>query len=162
MGYLGASSLRPFPARTDERPKSAQALFAFRLRLHRERHRLPLSEIATVTRIRRERLEELESGDLSRWPRGLFARAWVRSYAVLVGLDADDTLDEFCRLFPHGDRRAREALREIAAIVGQRSEYREEAREADRRRRGAVHPEAAPPVRAALRPLQWVFGVGSR
>lgn len=163
MGYLGVQSAGPFPARHDERP-SAQALFAFRLRLYRERRRISLPEIAAATRIRQEALEGLERGDLAQWPRGLYARTWVRAYAAMVGLDPVDTVDEFCRLFPHGDRRARETMREMAAIVAHSSEYRDELRDVDRRRRGTPPPSPAsePPLRAALRQLQWVLGFESR
>lgn len=161
MGYLGVSDPGTLPARLDEGPKSAQALFGFRLRLHRERRRISLGEIARATCIRRELLEGLERSDLTNWPRGLYARARVRTYATIVGLDPVETVDEFCRLFPHGDRRTRETLRGMAAIIAHPSEYREEVRDADRRRRGAPHVEA-PPSRFALRPLQWVFGVESR
>ena len=62
-------------------------------------------QIARDTRIKRDLLEAFERNDLSEWPRGLYARAWMRAYATAVGLDAIDTVDEFCRLFPHGDRR---------------------------------------------------------
>ena len=164
MGYIGVADAARPNAGVDEPPRSAQALFAFRLRLYRERRRISLDEIAAVTRIRRERLEGLERNDLSGWPCGLHARAWVRAYATIVGLDPVDTVDEFCRLFPHGDRRARDTMRDIAAIVAQPSEYRDEVREPDRRRRGFARPDVAPvpPLRAALRQLQWVFGVPSR
>jgi hypothetical protein len=37
---------------------------------------------------------------------GLHARLGA-GYAVAVGLDPGDTVDEFCRLYLHGDRRAR-------------------------------------------------------
>ncbi len=142
----------------------AQALFAFSLRLHRERRRLSLGEVAAAMRVRQERLEELERGDLAGWPRGLYARAWVRAYAAIVDLDPADTVDEFCRLFPHGDRRARHTMREIAAIVSHPSEYRDETRDVDRRRRGtpAAAPAPVPAFRAALRQLQWVLGFESR
>lgn len=120
--------------------------------------------MAAATRIRPERLAGLERGDLAHWPRGVYARAWVRAYATIIGLDPVDTVDEFCRLFPHGDRRARDTMREVAAIVAHPSEYRDEAREVDRRRRGtpAAAPAPEPAVRAALRQLQWVLGFESR
>lgn len=113
---------------------SPQALFVFRLRLHRERSRITLDQIAAATRVRRELLEGLERNDLANWPRGLYARAWMRAYACLVGLDPVDTVDEFCRLFPHGDRRAGPPLRQIAAIVSTASEYQDEIRAVERRR----------------------------
>lgn len=163
VGYLVVRRPGPFPARHDERP-SAQALFAFRLRLYRERRRISLCEVAAATRIRQEVLEGLERGDLAGWPRGLYARTWVRAYAAIVGLDPVETVDEFCRLFPHGDRRARDTMREIAAIVAHPSEYRDELRDVDRRRRGTPPPLPAPqpPLRAALRQLQWVLGFAFR
>jgi hypothetical protein len=37
-----------------------------------------------------------------------------------------DTVDEFCRLFPQGDRRTGGTIQEIAAIVASPSEYRDE------------------------------------
>lgn len=114
---------------------TSQETFITRLRRHRERNRIPLEEIATETRVKRELLEAFERNDLSEWPRGLYARAWVRAYASAVGLDPIDTVDEFCRLFPHGDRRTGGTLQEMAAIVAHPSEYRDEfGHDADRRR----------------------------
>jgi len=121
---------------------TSQAIFVFRLRLHRERQRIPLDRIAAATRIRPERLEALERNDVSEWPRGLYARAWVRAYAAMVGLDPADTVEDFCRLFPQGDRRARDTIRAVAAIIAHPSEYRDEVREADRRR-GTPHTDVA-------------------
>lgn len=146
MGYVGVHHPVSVPAGSEDRPRSAQALFAFRLRLYRERRRLSLHEIAASTRIRQDRLEGLEHGDLAHWPSGLYARAWVRAYATMVGLDPVDTVDEFCRLFPQGDRRARHTMREIAAIVAHPSAYRDEMRDVDRRRRGTsrLAPAAEP------------------
>jgi hypothetical protein len=42
----------------------------------------------------------------------------VREYAKLVGVDPESTVDEFCRWFPQGDRRALKLVREQAKIVG--------------------------------------------
>jgi len=88
-----------------------------RLRRHRERRRIKLAEIAESLRIKLERLEGLERGDLSAWPKGLYARSWVRAYAEAVGLEPDETINEFCQLFPHGDRRAQPTMDDLAAIV---------------------------------------------
>lgn len=115
-----------------------QETFVIRLRRHRERNRVPLDEIVSGTRVKREMLEAFERNDLSEWPRGLYARAWVRAYASAIGLDPIDTVDEFCRLFPHGDRRTGGTVQEIAAIVAHQSEYRDEyVHEVDRRSTGA-------------------------
>jgi len=111
-----------------------QEAYIARLRRHRERHQISLEEIAAVTRMKCELLEAFERGDLSDWPRGLYARAWVRAYASVVGLDPLDTVDEFCRLFQHGDRRTGRTLEEMAGIVGHESDYHDEfSHQTDRR-----------------------------
>jgi transcriptional regulator with XRE-family HTH domain len=112
-----------------------QETFVTRLRRYRQRNRVSLEEIAADTRVKPELLEALERNDLSEWPRGVYARAWIRAYASAVGLDPIDTVDEFCRLFPQGDRRVQPTIEEIAAIVAQPSEYRPEVPpDMDRRR----------------------------
>ena len=103
-----------------------QEIFTARLRRHRERNGIPLDEIAAATCIKRELLESFEGTDLSAWPQGLYARAWVRAYASAIGLDPIDTVDEFCRLFPQGNRRLRVTIEEIAAIVAAPSSVRED------------------------------------
>ena len=44
-------------------------------------------------------LEALERNDPSRLPGGIFARAFVRSYAAEVGLDPEATVREFVERF---------------------------------------------------------------
>ena len=113
----------------------AQETFIARLRRHRERNQISIQQIAITTRVKPELFEAFERNDLSGWPRGLYARAWIRGYATVIGLDAIDTVDEFCRLFPQGDRRMATTVQEVAAIVAHPSEYREDiAPELDRRR----------------------------
>jgi transcriptional regulator with XRE-family HTH domain len=122
--------------------------FITRLRRHRERNQISLDELVTKTRVKREQLEAFERGDLENWPRGIYARAWVRAYATVVGLDPSDTVDEFCRLFPHGDRRAQPTFREYAAIIAHQSTYRDEFEhlaEEDRRRSPEGHRAAPKP-----------------
>jgi len=114
-----------------------QETFITRLRRHRERNHISLEEVVNHTRIKREQLEAFERGDLDNWPRGIYARAWVRGYASVIGLDPIDTVDEFCKLFPHGDRRAGETFRDFAAIIAHNSAYHDEFDgEHDRRRSG--------------------------
>ena len=123
-----------------------QEAFVTRLRRYRQRNRMSLDEIATETRVKRELLEALENNDLSDWPKGLYARAWIRAYASAVGLDPLDTVDEFCRVFPHGDRRARSTFREFASIVAEPSEYRDEFDHPQDRRRSTPEVELPPPT----------------
>ena len=140
---------------------TSQEVFVGRLRRYRERSGIPLAEIVAHTSIKRDLLEAFERNDLSGWPRGLYARAWIRAYASIVGLDPIDTVDEFCRLFPQGDRRASRLFQDMSAIVGHQSEY-QDPRPADvERRRGAprvnLRPAPAWPV-AAFQALQgwWI------
>jgi hypothetical protein len=122
-----------------------QEMFIARLRRYRQRNAISLDEISGKTRVKRELLEAFENNDLSEWPRGLYARAWIRGYAGAVGLDPLDTVDEFCRLFPHGDRRAKSTIRELAQIVAAPSEYMDEFSHTEERRATAAgeRPRAA-------------------
>jgi hypothetical protein len=73
----------------------------------------------------------------------------VRSYASIIGVDPVDTVEEFCRLFPHGDRRAGDTLLEIATIVSAPPEYRDEfghLSEVDRRENQGENGSPAGPV----------------
>ena len=128
-----------------------QETFVTRLRRHRERNRIPLEDISRDTRVKLELLEGLERNDLSQWPRGLYARAYVRAYAAAIGLDGADAVDEFCRLFPHGDRRAEPVIREIAAIVASQSGFDYDYRYATEADRRTPQFEAAPPSKAPTR-----------
>ena len=123
-----------------------QETFISRLRRHRERNHISLEEIVSKTRIKREQLEAFERGDLENWPRGIYARAWVRAYARIIGLDPIDTVDEFCKLFPHGDRRAQPTFRDFAAIIAHASTYQDEFEHvADNDRRRSTPQVDAPP-----------------
>ncbi|HEY8550239.1 MAG TPA: helix-turn-helix transcriptional regulator [Vicinamibacterales bacterium] len=70
------------------------------LRHERERAGVSLDRIAAETKVSRSLLEALERNDVSRWPAGIFRRAFVRSYAELVGLDPDRTVALFLAAFP--------------------------------------------------------------
>jgi transcriptional regulator with XRE-family HTH domain len=121
-----------------------QETFVTRLRRHRERNRISLDEIASETRLRKDMLEALERNDLSAWPKGLYARAWIRTYSCAVGLDPIDTVDEFCRLFSNGDRRGHATMQDIAAIVATASEFRDEFAVVERRGTGAAPIQRRP------------------
>jgi transcriptional regulator with XRE-family HTH domain len=88
------------------------------LRAARERKGVTLKQLAAETKLSVELWESLEENDLTRWPKRVFARSYVRDYALRVGLDADEVVNEFCRLFPEwGDRRAERVIREKAQII---------------------------------------------
>jgi transcriptional regulator with XRE-family HTH domain len=65
------------------------------LRAERERRGLTLKTISESTKVSVALLEGLEADDISRWPGGIFRRAFVRSYAQCVGLDPDDVYRRF-------------------------------------------------------------------
>jgi transcriptional regulator with XRE-family HTH domain len=92
--------------------------FGPRLRSERERRGISLDTIASVTKVSADLWDGLERNDFSRWPSGIFARAFVRDYARAVGLDSDEIVDEFCRLFPLGDRRASRLIKAHSDLIG--------------------------------------------
>lgn len=96
--------------------------FGPRLRRERERRGISLETIASLTNVSVELWTGFESNDFSRWPTGLYARAFVRDYAKAVGLDADEVVDDFCRLFPLGDRRGVPLIRAQAELIGHEPE----------------------------------------
>ena len=97
---------------------SDRETFGPRLRAERERRGITLDTLATVTKVSADLWEGLERNDFSRWPSGIFARAFIRDYARAVGIDADELVDEFCRLFPIGDRRASRLIQAQAQLIG--------------------------------------------
>jgi cytoskeletal protein RodZ len=74
--------------------------FGAMLRDARERRGLSLRLIADTTKISIRALEALERDDITRLPGGIFSRAFVRAYAVEVGLDPEQTIAEFITRFP--------------------------------------------------------------
>jgi transcriptional regulator with XRE-family HTH domain len=74
--------------------------FGRRLKRERERRGILLETIAETTKIKASLLADLERGDVARWPRGIFRRAFVREYALAIGLSPDDVAAEFFELFP--------------------------------------------------------------
>ena len=61
---------------------------------------MTLRQIANATKISVGVLDALERNDISRLPGGIFGRAFVRSYAVEVGLDPEATIQDFIAQFP--------------------------------------------------------------
>lgn len=102
---------------------SDRDLFGPRLRSERERRGISLDTIASVTKVSADLWDGLERNDFSRWPSGVFARAFVRDYARAIGLDGDEVVEEFCRLFPVGDRRTSRLIRAQAELIGHELAY---------------------------------------
>ena len=74
--------------------------FCKRLKFAREASGLTLEAISEASKIQVSLLTSLERGDLSRWPTGIFRRAFIREYATAIGLPSDQIVNEFTRLFP--------------------------------------------------------------
>ena len=79
---------------------------------------LSLEDLSVRTKVSVELWDAMEKNDFSRWPTGLAARSYIRSYAEAVGADPVATVDEFCRLVPNGDRRAERLVRGTAEFIG--------------------------------------------
>lgn len=75
--------------------------FGLKMKRAREARGVSLREIANITKISISALEALERSDISRLPGGIFTRAFVRAYAVEIGLDPEQTVREFLTQFPH-------------------------------------------------------------
>jgi transcriptional regulator with XRE-family HTH domain len=74
--------------------------FGARMRQRREDQQIALVKIAEQTKIKQSLLEALERDDVSHWPTGIFRKAFIRSYALAIGLDADAVVREFFDIFP--------------------------------------------------------------
>jgi transcriptional regulator with XRE-family HTH domain len=77
-----------------------RAAFCARLKAARERKGVALEEIAAATKIARSLLKGLEENNLSRWPHGLYRRAYLRDYLRAIDLPEQSIVAEFVRLFP--------------------------------------------------------------
>jgi transcriptional regulator with XRE-family HTH domain len=124
------------------------------LRAERQRRGISLETLASVTNVSAELWDGLERNDFSRWPSGIFARSFVRDYARALGLDETEVVDQFCRLFPVGDRRARRIIEAHARIIGQAPSAAADAAglpaEGDRRAPRAPRPSAPAKVSRLL------------
>ena len=69
--------------------------FGSKLRQAREARGISLREVAASTKISITALEGLERNDFMRIPGGIFRRAFIRAYALQVGLDPETTVKEF-------------------------------------------------------------------
>ncbi len=104
--------------------------FGGKLRQARERRGVSLRQIAASTKISAAALEALERNDVSKLPGGIFSRAFVRSYAVEVGLDPDETVREFVERF---DREPPSSAEQTAATIPEHElTFQEEQRRAAR------------------------------
>jgi hypothetical protein len=72
-------------------------------------------------------------------------RVPLLAYALETGADPDVTVDEFCRWFPEGDRRAERVVREQAALMGHDLRWNDDLA-AERNRRASSPAPLLPPL----------------
>ena len=132
--------------------------FGPNLRRIRIQKKISIEQIAEATKLLPSLFQGLERNDFSHWPTGVYARSYVRQYAQAIGVDADSTVDEFCRWFPQGDRRLERTVREQAEIVGHENlkwqDLPPAAVQGDRRTVDAVKAVPASPGQTVPKP--WV------
>jgi len=104
---------------------SSRETFGPDLKRIRLRRGVSLAAIATTTKVAEELWDDMERNDFTRWPAGIYARAYLRAYAAQIDADPETVVDEFCRWFPQGDRRAGRTIREHATIVGHSLDWSE-------------------------------------
>jgi transcriptional regulator with XRE-family HTH domain len=120
------------------------------LRRIRQQRGIPLQEIADRTNVDVELWDAMERNDFSRWPSGISARAFVREYARVIGVDPESAVDDFCRAFPQGDRRRGNIIRAGAELLGGGSQWQDDlADPATDRRRAAEEGRAPTPMDVA-------------
>ena len=90
---------------TDREEREATAFelrhaFCAQLKAARERRGVSLHTIAAATKVSEGLFADLERCDVSRWPTGIYRRAFFREYAGLIGIPVESTVSEFVRLFP--------------------------------------------------------------
>jgi cytoskeletal protein RodZ len=66
-----------------------------RLQKARQEKKLTIDEVATATKIRPERIVDLEADDLTHFPSLVYARSFLVKYARFLGLDIQDDLENF-------------------------------------------------------------------
>lgn len=101
------------------------ASFGDTLRRERELRGVDLREVAEATKISIRFLQALESDRIEVLPGGIFPRAFVRQYAMYLGLDPDRTVAEF--VYAYGEHvgqpapappRARSVRRPLLVVAG--------------------------------------------
>jgi len=102
--------------------------FGGKLRQARERRGISLRQVASSTKIAAAALAALEKNDISKLPGGIFSRAFVRSYAVEVGLDPDETVKEFLERFNQEPPPSADAM--AAAIPEEEKQFEQRQRQA--------------------------------
>ncbi|MBO8155166.1 MAG: helix-turn-helix domain-containing protein [Bacillaceae bacterium] len=71
-----------------------------KLKEAREEKQLSLQDIQDMTKIQRRYLDAIEKGNFRVMPGNFYVRAFIREYAIAVGLNPDELLEEFKNELP--------------------------------------------------------------
>jgi cytoskeleton protein RodZ len=91
------------------------------LRRARTRKGLTLEQLARATKISVPALDALENNDFDRLPATIYTRGFLRVYAREVGLDPEETVDDYLEQFEAPRFAPAEPVRELAQGVAQQA-----------------------------------------
>jgi transcriptional regulator with XRE-family HTH domain len=105
---------------------SPRESFGPNLRRIRLQRGVSLEALTRSTNVGMALWQGLERNDLGRWPKGIYARGYVREYALAIGEDPEAVVDEFCRCFPEGEQRVVAPIHEPERVAVHGSPWRDE------------------------------------
>jgi len=108
-----------------------------RLKAAREARGRSLRDIAGTTKISIAALEAVERNDFSKLPGGIFGRAFIRAYAIEVGLNPDATVKDFVAEVELHERNAAKRVRRPEVTIEDQA-FLERQRQAGRLLRLAI------------------------
>lgn len=97
-----------------EQESGATQFSAERLVAARQQLGLSVEQAATELRLSRQHVEALESADFGKLPSAVFTRGYIRSYARLLNLDADELVRQYDRCY--GDKQAPAPIRTVTRV----------------------------------------------
>lgn len=80
-----------------------------------------LDDLQQITKIQKRYLEAIEQGNIDILPGGFYARAFIKQYADIVGLDGEELLDEH---MPKSTQKANEELAEKVNVPVSRTKVK--------------------------------------
>src|SRR6187401_1152399 len=85
-----------------------------RLKAARQAKGVSLRDIETTTKISVSALEALERHDYAKLPGGIFSRAFVRAYALAVGMEPESAVNEFVEDFTRWEHEVEHSKQQTA------------------------------------------------
>lgn len=69
-----------------------------RIREERERQNLTIEQVMELTKISRVNINAIENGNQKDFPHEVYAKGFIKNYAKILGLDADEIGEEFSKI----------------------------------------------------------------